>query len=528
MPFLLTKRKINGVVLVAFLILLLNGCGAKKQNVPELEIVPPEKIDTGGENLADYELKALRTTGQIDKNVPEEAMKDVAAQYKYFLRKGRGTMCSFSKRSEQYLAYARKVFRDRGMPEELANLAIIESGYRSEVVSRAGAAGAWQFMPDTGQRYGLKQDWWQDERLDPYRATEAAADYLQKLYNDFGDWPTAIAAYNAGEGKISRAKLGTGGKDFFEVNALNHKLDEKAQLREETRQYVPRFMAVTKIMRNLPELGFEPIQPENSEPVLRLAARPGTDLREFSKACKLNWNEFSKYNQHHKRHITCTDKTTYVYVPARAKSLAAAYLCTDKPASYAGWKPVAVSKNGDTLAKISKRAKVPLDRLTAANPGLDKLKAGQTILVPGGIRMTPARAEQVIRVAAQNKRDVAGGASHIFKANDTLFSIARKYNTSVAELKARNGIADASRIKAGAVLTIPDKGKAGKRTEMPQGKSSGRIGSRRVAKYTVQAKDNLWSIARRHNISVSDLRRWNRLDEKAALKPGAKLVVAEE
>ena len=103
-------------------------------------------------------------------------------------------------------------------------------------------------MPYTGQKYGLNQDWWTDERLDPFKSTEAAADYLQKLYGDFGDWPTAIAAYNAGEGKIGRAKQGTGGRDFFEIKSRNHMLDDKAQLRDETKQYVPRYLAVTKIM----------------------------------------------------------------------------------------------------------------------------------------------------------------------------------------------------------------------------------------------------------------------------------------
>ena len=145
----------------------------------------------------------------------------------------------------------------RWTPEDLAYLAIVESGYKPEAFSHAGAAGAWQFMPSTGKKYGLDQDKWTDERLDPYEATEAAASYLQKLYDDFGDWPTAIAAYNAGEGKMQRALEGSGSRNFFEVRERNETLPEKTRLREETKQYVPRFLAVTKIMRNLPQLGFE-------------------------------------------------------------------------------------------------------------------------------------------------------------------------------------------------------------------------------------------------------------------------------
>lgn len=498
---------------------LLFACGQKTAS-PEFEAAAPYEFDPGGSDLTSGELAALNTTGQIDKRVPEQAMHDVAAQYKYFLRKGRNTMCSFSRRSEQYLAYARQVFKSRGMPEELANLAIVESGYRPNAVSRAGAAGAWQFMPGTGAKYGLAQDWWQDDRLDPYRATEAAADYLQKLYNDFGDWPTAIAAYNAGEGKISRAKEGTGGKDFYEVNALNHTLDEKARLRDETRQYVPRFMAVTKIMRNLPELGFDPISPEKSPEILRLKARPGTDLRAFSDACNLSWGEFANLNQHHKRPITCTERETFVYVPARVKEKASAFLCTPKQANYAGWRPVTVAARKDSLEKISRRANIPLAQLQAANPGVSSLKAGQTILAPLALKLAPKNMEAIKKESVKK----LAGATHTLKQNETLFSVARKYNIGVDRLMAHNGIDNPSKLRAGMALAIPGAAAGAKPVK---GGSSGKIGSRKPAKYTVQAKDSLWSIARKHNVSVEDLRRWNK-GLSTSLKPGVSLVVAQE
>ncbi len=510
----------NSQILI-FCLFLLSACGGKQAPVTTLEFESAPAQSFADNELTSNEMAALKSTSQIDKAVPDHAMQDVAAQYKHFLRKGRGTMCAFSKRSEQYLAYARQVFRSRGLPEELANLAIVESGYRPDAVSHAGAAGAWQFMPATGQKYGLAQDWWQDERLDPYRATEAAADYLQKLYNDFGDWPTAIAAYNAGEGKITRAKEGTGGRDFFEVNARNHLLDEKAQLRDETRQYVPRFMAVTKIMRNLPELGFEPIAPENSPQVLRLSARPGTDLREFSKACNLEWSEFAQLNRHHKRAITCTDRETFVYVPLRVQESARRYLCSQTKASYAGWRPVKIVSGRDSLEKISKRSNIPLARLQAANPGIGKLRAGQTIIAPLAVRLTPQSID-ALNKAAVAKAKPAKGSEHTLRAGETLFSIAKKYNVGVDALRAYNGLSDASKIRAGMALAIP--GRAA--TPIKAG-ASGRIGQPKKNVYTVKAKDSLWSIARRHNVSVEDLRKWNRASA-STLKPGATLVVAGE
>ena len=168
------------LLVAAFCLLLAGGCATRQGKGPEVStpsLMLPD--DESASPLTRTELAALKSTGQIDKNVPADAMPDVARQYKYFLRKGRNTMSVFSKRSEQYLAYARKVFRSRGMPDELAYLAIVESGYRVDAKSPAGAAGAWQFMPYTGMKYGLNQDWWMDERLDPYNCllyTSDAAD----------------------------------------------------------------------------------------------------------------------------------------------------------------------------------------------------------------------------------------------------------------------------------------------------------------------------------------------------------------
>lgn len=537
MPF--SSKTISGslAAIAMGIFLCLGGCGTKTAEEPSLSIEIPAQRRTSVADcsLSQAERDALHSTSQIDKNLSEAAMKDVEAEYKYFLRNGREVIARSSKRAQQYLAHARKVFRAKGMPEDLAYLAIVESGYRADAKSRAGALGAWQFMPFTGKKYGLSQDWWQDERLDPYKATEAAADYLGKLYNDFGDWPTAIAAYNAGEGKMSRAMAGTGGKNFFEVRELNENLSEALRLREETIQYVPRFIAISKIMRNLGELGFEPIDTDKSVPMLRYKAKPGTDLKEFARVCNLDWDEFSAYNNHHKRNITCTDKETFVYVPEKAKKSAATYLCSAKSANFAGWTPVTVASRSDSLEKISARSKVPLAMLQAANPGLGKLKVGQVILAPGKVNMAIRDMPQKVAASAAKAAKPAPNAireaaSHLIRSNDTFFSLAKKYNVTVSELMAYNDIKDPSALRAGGNLRIPGKKGAkeeNKKAAAPaRGKSSGSIG-KKTATYIVQSKDNLWSIARKHKISVADLKRLNKLDEKC-LQPGTCLIVADE
>lgn len=434
-------------------LIMLNGCS--KRIAPEggLSVILPK--GQTHEQLSRDEITALNTRGQIDTNLPENAMNDIAEQYTYYLRKGRSSMSAVSKRSEQYLNYARNVFKQKGMPEELANLAIIESGYKADAVSSAGAAGAWQFMPATGAKYGLAQDSWIDERLDPYRATEAAAEYLQALYSYFGDWPTAIAAYNAGEGKMLRAKAKTGSKDFFEVTERNHMLDEKAQLREETKQYVPRFLAVTKIMRNLPKLGFEPINPATAEKIHRFTVAPGTDLNALSRACALSWPEFSLYNKHQKQRITSTSKRTFIYVPSRAQRLAAEYLSSNSQPSFAGWKIVQTQAE-DSLEKISKRSRTPLALLKTANPGDSRLMKGQTIIVPPNY--TAAINKETGRQTVQKLKtspDQIAEKVHTIQARETIYSIARKYNVPHNELIAFNGINNPAAVQVGTAIKIP-------------------------------------------------------------------------
>ncbi|WP_291440250.1 lytic transglycosylase domain-containing protein [Desulfovibrio sp.] len=543
-----TVAGIRFCVLAALCCLLLAGGCASRQggsggggasfSVPDDDPTP----------LSPKEVAALNSTGHVDKSLPPEAMDDVARQYKYFLRKGRNSVCVFSKRAENYLSYARKVFRSRGMPEELAYLAIVESGYRVDARSPVGATGAWQFMPPTGERFGLTQNWFTDERLDPYESTEAAADYLQKLHEYFGDWPTAIAAYNAGEGKIGRAKAGTGGKDFFEVKARNHMLDEKAQLRDETKQYVPRFLAVTKIMRNLPELGFEPINPENAPGVLRLTARPGTDLNGLADACGMNWGDFASYNRHHKRRITDTNRSTFVYVPARIERQAMAFLSSPRCTAYADWGAVRVASNADSWDKISRRSGIPAAQLRALNPGESRLSAGQTVLAPRSVDMS-ARAVAALDNKAQAQsgnrgrassqpagrqvaQSAAQGGSHTLQAGETLYAVARQYNINVKDLQEHNNISSPNMIHAGTVLRIP--GRAVAQSGPVSGGSDGRVGRKasagaaKAAKntYLVQARDSLWKIAREHNVSVEDLKRWNGVDEKT-LRAGSVLVVEQ-
>ena len=158
-------------------------------------------------------------------------------------------------RSARYKKMIERTLTEAGLPKGLAYLPVIESGYSMTMTSRAGARGMWQFMSDTAREYGLRVDWWVDERADPERSTRAAATYLRDLYRQFNDWPLALAAYNAGPGRIRRAMESTGATTFWEL------LDEAA-VPKETRGYVPTFFATLTIASDPTTYGFRLGQPD--------------------------------------------------------------------------------------------------------------------------------------------------------------------------------------------------------------------------------------------------------------------------
>ncbi len=188
-----------------------------------------------------------------------------------FTRERREVINQWLNRSGRFLGMIRETLNRHGLPEELAFTAMIESGFNPVATSHAGARGLWQFMAATARRYGLRVDQWVDERLDPEKSTMAAAAYLRDLYNLFGSWFLAQAAYNAGEGAVARAVRATGSSDFWAIARTGF-------LRRETKEFVPQILAATHIGREPIRYGFEPLQP--SPPATERVTVPGsTDLR---------------------------------------------------------------------------------------------------------------------------------------------------------------------------------------------------------------------------------------------------------
>ena len=494
-----------------------------------------------GQPLTKLELAAFESTGELDVNLSMEEKQIVELHFKHYVHANRGTVERFLKRGELYLPFLKREFREAGLPEELAYLAFIESGFNPNAVSRAGAGGMWQFMPYTGKKYGLTQDRWHDERRDPFKATRSAIAYLSKLHEYFdGDWHLAIAAYNAGEGKIGRALAGTDSKTFFEICRNNDKLAYKAQLRQETQQYLPRLLAVTKIMRNLESLGFEAPDPNKALHVVSVKVPAGVDLRRFAREINIDWQRFTGLNPAYRRTISPPHAATTAYVPGGKHKDAMAWLARKDAALYAGWRDYRV-RTGDSMGKIAHRTGVSTALLRQANGrGNNSLRIGEYLLVPGSTRAAKsamAKVEPASAPVIARNRDGAPKTGfkgvHAIVAGDTLFALAQSWGTSIDDICELNNISPSSSLRLGQKVYIPS-GRtmltaARPAEETPAAKpavslvASARKGPGRYV--AVKDGDTLSALARNNDCSVADICKANNITPRTRLQIGMELLI---
>jgi membrane-bound lytic murein transglycosylase D len=309
---------------------------------------------------------------------------------KYFMDRYTGdrreVVSRWFERSTRYLDMIREVFRARGLPEELAFVAMIESGYNPRAVSRAGAKGMWQFMAATARRYGLRVDQWVDERLDPVKSTNAAAAYLHDLHTLFGSWALAKAGYNAGEVKVARAIKLTGTSDFWA-------LAESRYLRQETKNYVPAIHAATVIGRDPSRYGFEPA-PSAVPVTTTVNVPPKTRLNTLSAKSGIPLETLRALNPVLVRATTPPGRPYGLTVPEDASERVLAAVAPRKPrAAVRSRKSGSDSTTGDihvvqpneTVKGIAHRYGVTVANLMRWNslPDPDRIRAGDRLRVVG-------------------------------------------------------------------------------------------------------------------------------------------------
>jgi membrane-bound lytic murein transglycosylase D len=338
-------------------------------------------------------------------------------------------------RGAKYIPRIREVFAAEGVPQDLAYLALVESAFHNRALSTAKAKGMWQFMPETGRRYGLAQDWWVDERSDPDKATRAAARYLRELYELFGDWNLALAAYNAGEGRVSRAMDRYGAGDFWTLSRVSN-------LAQETRNYVPMIHAAIVVARAADRYGFD-IAPE--APVLydSVPVKGAVDLRVIAECAGTGVSTVQSLNPELRRLATPANRTFHVKVPEGRGLDVSGCLATLPAEKRVAFRTHVVGR-GQTLGAIAKQYGAKTSEIAAANSlgSGKKLARGTELIIP---------------VKAGAARDLAAGTRtavhHRIQSGDTLHALAERYNTTVADLMSWNKLTG-TRLATGNTLTI--------------------------------------------------------------------------
>jgi membrane-bound lytic murein transglycosylase D len=357
-------------------------------------------------------------------------------------------------RGQRYLPHIREVFASEGIPQDLAYLAMVESAFRTNAYSRARAKGVWQFISDTGRRYGLQQDWWVDERSDPEKATRAAAAYLKELYGMFGDWNLAMAAYNAGEYNIQRGMARYKARDFWELRKTR-------ALRRETKNYVPLIHAAVVVAKSPEKYGIS-INPELPVEYEKVPVEGAVDLRVIAECIQTPVEDIQDLNPQLRRLATPANRTFEVRVPpGKADGLGGCLQAL--PAEKRVRFRTHVVGRGQTFASIAAANGVRTrDIAEANNLSLTRnLPVGTELIIPIDPRAKAAPARQASarplpRVAPVEGVETGKGQTRIryrIKPGDTLVAIAAQYGTTVRDLQTWNGLST-SRIAAGDSLTI--------------------------------------------------------------------------
>lgn len=295
----------------------------------------------------------------------------------FFQQKGGRFFSNALARSQAYEDMMKKIFREKNLPEELFYLALIESGYNPHAISRSKAGGIWQFIARTASRFGLKVDKWVDERRDPEKSTYAAAEYLKSLYEMFNCWDLATASYNAGEGKVLRAMKKANSQDFWEISRYRY-------LKQETKRYVPMFLAAVLIAKEPHKYGFSNI---NYLPPLvyeKVLVPPDTGLVWLAKVAETDIAELRALNPALKRGKTPPGSSLFeIKLPPGKKEIYEKNLLTYNPLAAIKGKKHLV-RPGETLTGIAKRYRVKYQDLCELN-GLSpqsKIKPGIRLLLP--------------------------------------------------------------------------------------------------------------------------------------------------
>jgi len=389
--------------------------------IPERDLEPPRAVDPSrpADDLWDR-IRAGFAMADLDSPLVGVRERWYASQPEYLKR--------MVERSKLYLYYIVEEVERRGMPTEIALLPMVESAFNPMAYSRSHASGLWQFIPSTGKRHQLTQNWWADERRDVIASTNAALDYLQALYDLQGDWHLALASYNFGENGVSRA-IEKNRARGLPTDYLNLKMPP------ETRGYVPKLQALKNIIAK-PEAFGVSLEPIPNEPYFATVPTPtAIDIRLAARFAEMSVDELIALNPAVNRPMISGPHTQSLVLPAdRVDNFHRNLDAYDQPLT--SWQAYTL-KHGETLDKLASKHGIALSKLKLANgiTSKTKVKPGFELLLPlkgsgAGAEPLPAVFRQPVQPAPRR----GGGSIHIVRKGETLYGIAKRYHVSTDSL----------------------------------------------------------------------------------------------
>lgn len=431
----------------------------------------------------------------------------------YFQTTARKAFSNWLARSEKYIPFMRNHLKENGLPEDLVYMALIESGFNPYAYSRSKASGPWQFIYLTGKRYGLRSNWWIDERRDPEKSTIAAAKYLKDLYDMFECWYLAAAGYNAGEGKIATAMKRYGTEDFWELTKYRY-------LKQETKDYVPQMIAAALIAKDPEKYGFVGIEYQEPLRYDKVKVPEVTDLRLIARASQATVEEIKELNPELSRWCTPPDFPDYeIKIPFGKKDL---FLKNFEPL-YQGERvrfKIHIVKKKDTFPKIARLYRVDLEPILEINRlnKKSRLSTGMNLLIPLPKDPDPKQANTAKKKPDgmdQNSKPVE--TIYTIKKGDSLWSIANEMGVNIGALSRWNNLHPEKKLMPGDKLKIRTNKISG-----PVDASPGKQAGKQIT-YVVKEGDTLWSIAKKFNLTISEIKAWNHLNEADRIYPEDRL-----
>ena len=430
--------------------------------------------------------------------------------------RGKSSMELGLERMGRYQPMIERILKEEGVPLDLIYLCQAESAFEPRALSRAAAKGMWQFISSRGKEYGLRQSWWIDERSDPEKSTRAAARHLKDLYQEFGDWYLAMAAYNSGPFRVQRALDKTGADNFWT-------LAEKRALPKETINYVPNILALTIIGKNPEKYGFN-VTPAAALETERVSVEKATDLRVIAEAIEVPVEDLRALNTHVLRWTTPPDDPDFQLILPKGYAEKFIEQIASLPESKRVLFREHVVGKGDTLGGIAKKYGATTAQLTQAN-NLGKkpvLRVGQALIIPmSGI--TPPQLARQATTAASSKATakkpaatnaVAAAVWYTVRAGDTLFKIADRFSTTVDKLKSWNRL-QSNRLAVGKRLVVAP-------ASSPQ--ASTPPAPKKVI-HQVKKGETLDRIATTYKTSVDAIISWNESEDLSVLHPGDRITI---